>query len=61
MIIADDIHDNYVEAGFVKEPHHWKYSRAVNYSGFRGINEFDEIIGTSCKLALAWGIQKKPI
>jgi putative transposase len=29
----DYIHNNPVEAGFVSEPFHWKYSSAANYSG----------------------------
>ena len=39
----DYIHNNPVEAGFVIEPHHWKYSSAVNYSGEQGMIEIDEI------------------
>ncbi len=27
------IHNNPVEAGFVEEAHHWKYSSAKNYAG----------------------------
>jgi len=34
---ADYIHDNPVEAGFVSEPWHWKYSSAVDYSGGKGL------------------------
>ncbi len=37
------IHNNPVEAGFVTEPHHWKYSSAANFSGSAGIIEIDEI------------------
>ena len=29
----DYIHNNPVEAGFVVEPHHWKYSSAYDYTG----------------------------
>jgi len=31
------IHENPVEAGFVEQAEHWKYSSAVNYSGRKGI------------------------
>ncbi len=37
------IHNNPVEAGFVTEPHHWKYSSAINFSGGKGVIEIDEI------------------
>lgn len=30
------IHNNPVEAGFVEEVHHWKYSSAKNYAGEKG-------------------------
>lgn len=30
------IHNNPVEAGFVEEAHHWKYSSAKNYAGEAG-------------------------
>jgi len=30
------IHNNPVEAGFVEEAIHWKYSRANNYAGEKG-------------------------
>jgi putative transposase len=33
----DYIHLNPVKAGFVSEPHHWKYSSALDYSGGKGI------------------------
>jgi len=35
------IHDNPVEAGFVLEAHHWKYSSAIDYSGGKGLIEMD--------------------
>nr|WP_207434911.1 transposase [Sabulibacter ruber] len=35
------IHQNPVEAGFVAEPHHWKYSSALDYCGGRGVLEID--------------------
>ncbi|WP_205502233.1 REP-associated tyrosine transposase [Rufibacter psychrotolerans] len=35
------IHLNPVEAGFVSEPHHWKYSSALDYSGGKGLIEID--------------------
>ena len=38
---VDYIHFNPVEAGFVSEPHHWKYSSALDYSGGRGVLEID--------------------
>jgi len=38
---VDYIHNNPVEAGFVLEPHYWKYSSAIDYSGGRGILEID--------------------
>jgi putative transposase len=35
----DYIHNNPVEAGFVSEPHHWKYSSAIDFSGSKGVLE----------------------
>ncbi|GAA4424653.1 transposase [Pontibacter saemangeumensis] len=35
------IHNNPVEAGFVSEPHHWKYSSAIDYSGGKGLLNID--------------------
>ncbi len=35
------IHENPVEAGFVSEPHHWKCSSAIDYSGGKGIIGLD--------------------
>ena len=35
------IHNNPVEAGFVLEPWHWKYSSAIDYSGGKGIIDID--------------------
>ena len=37
------IHENPVEAGFVMEPEHWKYSSAIDYSGGKGLLEIDFI------------------
>ncbi len=37
------IHNNPVEAGFVLEPEHWKYSSAIDYSGGKGLLEIDLI------------------
>ncbi|WP_114784220.1 REP-associated tyrosine transposase [Botryobacter ruber] len=37
----DYIHQNPVEAGFVSEAHHWKYSSAIDYSGGKGLLELD--------------------
>lgn len=37
----DYIHNNPVESGFVKEPHHWKYSSASNFAGDNTIIELD--------------------
>jgi putative transposase len=34
---ADYIHNNPVEAGFVAEPQHWKYSSAIDYCGGKGL------------------------
>ena len=34
-------HQNPVVAGFVSEPHHWKYSSAIDYSGGKGLLEID--------------------
>jgi hypothetical protein len=31
------MHNNPIEAGFVVEAEHWKYSSAVNYSGRKGV------------------------
>jgi REP element-mobilizing transposase RayT len=38
---VDYIHNNPVEAGFVSEPHYWKYSSAIDYSGGKGVLEID--------------------
>ena len=35
------IHNNPVEAGFVSEPWHWKYSSAIDYAGGKGLLEID--------------------
>lgn len=40
---VDYIHNNPVVAGFVTEPHHWKYSSAIDYSGGKGVLEIDFI------------------
>ena len=40
---VDYIHNNPVEAGFVLEPWHWKYSSAIDYSGGKGVLEIDLI------------------
>jgi len=37
----DYIHRNPVEAGFVTEPEHWKYSSAIDYAGGKGVLEID--------------------
>lgn len=37
----DYIHHNPVEAGFVSEPEHWKYSSAIDFSGGKGLLEID--------------------
>lgn len=37
------IHNNPVEAGFVKGPWHWKYSSAIDYSGGKGVLDIDYI------------------
>ncbi|WP_229971344.1 hypothetical protein [Pontibacter harenae] len=37
----DYIHKNPVEAGFVAEAHHWKYSSAKDYSGGKGVLEIN--------------------
>ena len=39
----DYIHNNPVEAGFVEEPHYWKYSSAIDYSGGKGLLDMDFI------------------
>jgi putative transposase len=33
----DYLHQNPVEAGFVNEAEHWKYSSAIDYSAGKGI------------------------
>jgi putative transposase len=38
---VDYIHSNPVEAGFVAEPEHWKYSSAMDYAGGKGPLEID--------------------
>jgi putative transposase len=40
---VDYIHNNPVQAGFVVEPWHWKYSSAIDYSGGMGVLEMDYI------------------
>ena len=37
------IHENPIEAGFVSEAKHWKYSSAIDYSGGKGLLEMDFI------------------
>jgi putative transposase len=37
----DYLHLNPIEAGFVTEPHYWKYSSAIVYSGGKGLLEID--------------------
>ncbi len=36
---ADYLHNNPVVAGFVSEPHEWRYSSAIDYSGGKGLIE----------------------
>lgn len=36
---ANYLHNNPVVAGFVNEPHEWRYSSAIDYSGGRGLIE----------------------
>ncbi len=38
---SDYIHYNPVEAGFVLEPEHWKYSSAIDYAGGQGMIDID--------------------
>jgi putative transposase len=38
---VDYIHNNPVEAGFVSEAHHWKYSSAIDFSGGKGVLGID--------------------
>ncbi len=40
---VDYIHQNPVEAGFVNEAEHWKYSSAIDYAGGKGLLEIDYI------------------
>ena len=47
------IHLNPVKAGFVQEPHHWKYSSAVNYAGEKGVIEVS-LLGLTMHHAGAW-------
>lgn len=37
------IHNNPVEAGFVNEPEHWRYSSAIDYAGGKGLIEIDYV------------------
>lgn len=37
----DYLHYNPVEAGVVSEPHHYRYSSALDYSGGKGMIEVD--------------------
>jgi len=38
---VDYIHLNPVKAGFVSEPHHWKYSSAIDYNRGKGLLDID--------------------
>jgi len=38
---VDYIHNNPIASGFVSEAHHWKYSSAADYSGFKGLLDID--------------------
>jgi putative transposase len=38
---ADYIHNNPVEAGYVTEPWHWKYSSAIDYAGGKGLIDIE--------------------
>ena len=40
---VDYIHMNPVQAGFVTDDFHWKYSSAIDYSGGKGVLEIDLI------------------
>ena len=40
---VDYIHNNPVEAGFVTEDYHWKYSSAIDFSGEKGLLEIDMV------------------
>ncbi len=40
---VDYIHMNPVVAGYVTEPHYWKYSSAIDYSGGKGLLDIDYI------------------
>ena len=37
------IHCNPVEAGFVNDPWHWRYSSAIDYSGGKGLLALAEL------------------
>ena len=37
------LHNNPVEAGFVVEPNHWKYSSAADYAGIKGYVEIEKL------------------
>ncbi len=39
----DYLHNNPVEAGFVIEPHHWKYSSAGDYAGIDGYVDIEKL------------------
>jgi len=39
----DYLHNNPVEAGFVSEAHHWKYSSAIDYAGGKGLIEINHL------------------
>jgi len=39
----DYIHNNPVEAGFVTQPEHWKYSSARNFADDQTVMQIDEI------------------
>jgi hypothetical protein len=39
----DYLHNNPVEAGFVSEPQHWKYSSVGDYVGSKGNVEIEQL------------------
>jgi REP element-mobilizing transposase RayT len=40
----DYLHNNPVEAGYVTEPHHWKYSSAGDYAGIKGYINIEKLL-----------------
>ena len=38
------VRDNPVEAGFVSQAHHWRYSSAADYTGIKGFVDIEKLV-----------------